>query len=226
MRCNDTKKRGSINMHISRPAFAEDAQANFWPRVLAVLHAELGEHRYRMWIAPISLKSADQDRVVLHCATQFHHANVQEKFGDRISALIAQISRLERRVDFVLDRPAPQPRDPQPLFDGSVATVALPVKRTTVDTVKRYVADKYGLSQADIESKSRKRELVRPRQVAMYIARQLTDQSYPQIARRFGRDHSTILHGDRLIAKLIAENPAFAAEVDALMRSIRDSNPS
>jgi chromosomal replication initiation ATPase DnaA len=211
-------------MHISQPAFAEDAQANFWPRVLAVLHAELGEHRYRMWIAPITLRSVDQNRVVLHCSTPFHHANVQEKFGDRISALIAQISRIERRVDFVLDQPAPQPRDPQALFDGSVSTAA--VGTTTVDTVKRHVADKYGLSQGDIESKSRKREVVRPRQVAMYIARRLTDQSYPQIARRFGRDHSTILHGDRLIAKMVAENPAFAAEVDALMRSIRDSNPS
>ncbi len=214
-------------MHISQPAIAQNSLADFWPRVLAVLHAELGEHRYRMWIAPISLKSADQDRVVLHCATPFHHANVQAKFGDRISALIAQFSRIERRVDFVLDRPAPQPRDPQPLFDGLAATDVAPAKRTTVDMVKRHVAEKYGLSQGDLESRSRKRDVVRPRQVAFYIARKLTDQSYPQIARRFGpRDHSTILHGDKLIEKMVAESPAFAAEVDALMRSIRDSNPS
>jgi chromosomal replication initiation ATPase DnaA len=215
-------------MHISQPqtAFAGGSPTDFWPRVLAVLHAELGEHRYRMWIAPISLKSAE-DRVVLHCATPFHHTNVQEKFGDRIAVLIAQFSRLERPVDFVLDRRAPQPRDPQALFDGSVATNVAPARRTTVDMVKRYVAEKYGLSQGDLESRSRKRDVVRPRQVAFFIARKLTDQSYPQIARRFGpRDHSTILHGDRLIAKMVAENPVFAAEVDALMLSIRDSNPS
>lgn len=212
-------------MHVLQSAIAEASPTDFWSRVLGVLHAELGEHRYRMWIAPLSLKSADQDRVVLHCATPFHHANVQEKFGERISALIAQFSRIERPVDFVLDRPAPRPRDPQALFDGSAPTPAAPAKRTTVDFVKRHVTEQYGVTLSDLESKSRKREVVRPRQIAMHIARKLTDQSYPQIARRFSRDHSTILHGDKLIEKMIAENPVFAAEVDTLMRSIRDSNP-
>lgn len=212
-------------MHVLQPTFTEANPTEFWPRVLGVLHAELGEHRYRMWITPLSLKSADQDRVVLHCATPFHNANVQEKFGERISVLIAQFSRIERPVDFVLDQPAPRSRDPQALFDGSMPMPAAPAKRTTVDFVKRHVAESYGVTLSDLESKSRKREVVRPRQIAMYIARQLTDQSYPQIARRFSRDHSTILHGDKLIEKMVAENPVFAAEVDALLRSIRDSNP-
>ncbi|NOT39941.1 MAG: hypothetical protein HOP13_05560 [Alphaproteobacteria bacterium] len=214
-------------MHVSPSAiFSEESPADFWPRVRAVLHAELGEHRYRMWIAPISLKAADEGRVVLHCTTPFHHANVQEKFGDRIRALIAQFSRIERPVDFVLDRQTPEPRDPQALFDGTAQPPAITAKRVTVDMVKRQVAERYGVSQTDLESKSRKREVVRPRQIVMYIARQLTDQSFPQIARRLGpRDHSTILHGDRLIARMVAEDSAFAAEMEALKRSIRDSNP-
>lgn len=212
-------------MHVLKPVFSEASPTDFWPPVLSTLHAELGEHRYRMWIAPLSLKSADQDRVILQCSTPFHYANVEEKFGQRISALIAQFSRLERTVTFVLDRPAPRTRDPQPLFDGSLPAPAMPAKRTTVDYVKRFIADKFGVTLSEIDSKSRKREVVRPRQLAMHIARRMTDQSYPQIARRFGRDHSTVLHGDKLIEKMAAENPAFAAEVDALIASIRDSNP-
>lgn len=198
--------------------------AEFWPRVLGVLHAELGEHRYRMWIAPISLKSADAERVVLSCGTPFHFLNVREKFADRITALIKQFSRQERAVDFVLERPTPQPRDPQPLFDGAPPA---PVRRTTVDAVKRYVSEKYNLKAGDLESRCRKREIVRPRQIAMYAARKLTQQSFPQIARKFGpRDHSTVLHGVGLIEEMIARNPTFAAEMDALLRAIRESNPS
>jgi chromosomal replication initiation ATPase DnaA len=217
-------------MHISQPALViEEGPAEFWPRVRAVLHAELGEHRYKMWIAPITLKLTDDDRAVLHCTTSFHHANVQEKFGDRIRALIAQFSRRALTVEFVSDRLPRQPRDPQQaLFDGAATTQppVAPSKRITVDMVKRQVAERYGVSQSDLESKSRKREVVRPRQVVMYMARQLTDQSFPQIARRLGpRDHTTVLHGDRLIAKMVAEDSAFAAEMEALKRSIRDSNP-
>lgn len=206
-------------------ALAGQTPAEFWPRVLSVLHAELGEHRYRMWIAPIGLKSANSDRVVLNCATPFHFLNVREKFADRITALIKQFSRLDRPVDFVLDRPTPEPRDPQPLFAG--AEVPASARRTTVDAVKRFVAEKYNLQPGDLESRSRKREIVRPRQIAMYASRKLTQQSFPQIARRFGpRDHSTVLHGVSLIAELIAQNPTFAAEMDALLRDIRESNPS
>jgi chromosomal replication initiation ATPase DnaA len=191
------------------------------------LHAELGEHRYRMWIAPINLKSADQERVVLQCTTPFHHANVQERFGDRLRALIVQFSRLERPVEFVLERPLSQPRDPQALFDGTALARVAPAKRISVDMVKRFVAERYGVSVSDLESKSRRREVVRPRQVAMHLARRVTDQSYPQIARRFGpRDHSTVVHGDQVIAGMIAKNAVFRAEIDALERSIRDSNPS
>jgi chromosomal replication initiation ATPase DnaA len=177
-----------------------------------------------MWIAPLGLKSADNERVVLNCSTPFHFLNVREKFADRITVLIKQFSRMDRAVDFVLDRPAPEPRDPQPLFDHAAAPS--PARRTTVDTVKRYVSEKYRLQPGDLESRSRKRDVVRPRQIAMYAARKLTEQSFPQIARRFGpRDHSTVLHGVYVIEQLIAKNPAFAAEIDALMRSIRDSNP-
>jgi chromosomal replication initiation ATPase DnaA len=205
-------------------ALAAGEPTDFWPRVLSVLHAELGDHRYRMWIAPLGLKSADNERVVLNCSTPFHFLNVREKFADRITALIKQFSRMDRAVDFVLDRPAPEPRDPQPLFDH--AATPSPTRRTTVDAVKRYVSEKYHLQPGDLESRSRKREVVRPRQIAMYAARKLTEQSFPQIARRFGpRDHSTVLHGVYVIEQLIAKNPAFAAEIDALLRSIRDSNP-
>ena len=212
-------------MHISQYASTEHSPTEFWPRVLSVLHAELGEHRNRMWITPISLKSTDQDRVVLSCPTPFHHANVQEKFGLRIAALIAQFSGLQRPVEFVLERPQHRARDPQALFDATPATP--PARRPTVDAIKRHVASIYNLQVSDLESHSRKRNVVRPRQLAMYIARKLTDQSYPQIARRFGpRDHTTILHGVNLIAGMVANNPEFAAEVSALMRTIRDSNPS
>jgi chromosomal replication initiator protein len=205
-----------------------DNSDDFWPRVQAVLQAELGEHRYRMWIAPLRLHSADGARVVLKCPTAFLSDNVKERFAARISALIAQFTQRARALEFITDRPAVLPRDPQPLFDASepAPDTATAERRITVDMIKRQAVIWYKLQQGDLESRSRRREVVRPRQIATFVARQLTGQSYPQIARRFGpRDHTTILHGCQLVEKKMASDASFAAEVEAFMRSIREGNP-
>jgi chromosomal replication initiator protein len=71
--------------------------------------------------------------------------------------------------------------------------------------------------------KSRRREIVRPRQIAMYLSRLLTQRSYPEIAQRFNKmDHTTVMHGCDQIKKMCGEDPTFAAEVDKIKRSIRD----
>jgi chromosomal replication initiator protein len=95
-------------------------------------------------------------------------------------------------------------------------------KRITVDEIQKTVADHYGLKQADLLSERRTRAVARPRQTAMYLAKQLTTRSYPDIGRRFGgRDHTTVLHAVRTIDRLAAEDPALARDVEALTRRLR-----
>ena len=73
-----------------------------------------------------------------------------------------------------------------------------PERRITVDEIQKTVADHFNLKQADLLSERRTRSVARPRQMAMYLCKQHTTRSYPDIGRRFGgRDHTTVLHGVR-----------------------------
>ncbi|HEY0435726.1 MAG TPA: chromosomal replication initiator protein DnaA, partial [Phenylobacterium sp.] len=92
-------------------------------------------------------------------------------------------------------------------------------RKVTVDQIQKTVAEHYSLKQADLISERRARAVARPRQVAMWLAKQITTRSLPDIGRRFGgRDHTTVLHAVRRIEALKAEDPAIARDVDVLLR--------
>jgi hypothetical protein len=82
------------------------------------------------------------------------------------------------------------------------------------------VARFYGVSLGDLVSSRRTSQLIRPRQVAMYLAKELTKQSLPTIGRVMDRDHTTILHGCRRIAKLRQQDPQLDAEIKALLERL------
>lgn len=95
-------------------------------------------------------------------------------------------------------------------------------RRITVDDIQKTVAEYYGLRQADLLCERRNRALARPRQVAMWLCKQLTTRSLPDIGRRFGgRDHTTVLHGVRRIEELKSVDAPLAADLEALTRKLR-----
>lgn len=96
-------------------------------------------------------------------------------------------------------------------------------RRVTIEEIKKKVAEHYSLKVADLESPNRSRSIVRPRQIAMYLARLLTPRSYPEIGRRFGnRDHTTVMHAVETIQRLTGLDPAFREDVEQLRLSIRN----
>ncbi len=96
-------------------------------------------------------------------------------------------------------------------------------KRITVDEIQKVVAEHYGLKQADLLCERRTRAIARPRHAAMYLAKQLTTRSYPDIGKRFGgRDHTTVLHAVKRIDALKLEDATLAADLDMLTRKLRD----
>jgi chromosomal replication initiator protein len=96
-------------------------------------------------------------------------------------------------------------------------------KRITVDDIQKATAEHFGLKQADLLSERRTRAIARPRQAAMYLAKQLTTRSLPDIGRRFGgRDHTTVLHAVRRIEELRALDPVLSADIETLARKLRD----
>ncbi len=95
-------------------------------------------------------------------------------------------------------------------------------RRVTVDEIQKAAAEHFGLKQADMLSEKRTRAVARPRQAAMWVCKQLTTRSLPDIGRRFGgRDHTTVIHAVRRIDELRAVDPALAQDLDALLRKLR-----
>jgi chromosomal replication initiator protein len=96
-------------------------------------------------------------------------------------------------------------------------------KRVRIEDIQRVVARQYNVSRADLLSSRRTANVVRPRQVAMYLAKILTLRSLPEIGRRFGgRDHTTVLHAVRKIEALAGHDAALAEEIEGLKRQLQD----
>ena len=94
-------------------------------------------------------------------------------------------------------------------------------RRVTIDDIQKQVASHFNVRVADMHSARRARSVARPRQVAMYLAKQLTSRSLPEIGRKFGgRDHTTVMHAVRKIDELRETDPAFAEDVELLRRML------
>jgi len=96
-------------------------------------------------------------------------------------------------------------------------------KRVKIEDIQRVVARQYNVSRSDLLSSRRTANVVRPRQVAMYLAKTLTLRSLPEIGRRFGgRDHTTVLHAVRKIEGLVAKDASLSEEVELLKRQLQE----
>ncbi|MEZ5748938.1 MAG: chromosomal replication initiator protein DnaA [Caenibius sp.] len=94
-------------------------------------------------------------------------------------------------------------------------------RRVTIDEIQRTVCQFYRVDRSEMSSKRRARAVVRPRQVAMYLAKVLTPRSYPEIGRKFGgRDHSTVIHAVRLIEDLRQRDADMDGDVRSLLRQL------
>jgi chromosomal replication initiator protein len=96
-------------------------------------------------------------------------------------------------------------------------------KRVRIEDIQRVVSRHYNVSRQELISNRRTRVIVKPRQIAMYLAKTLTPRSFPEIGRRFGgRDHTTVLHAVRKIEELIAKDTKLSHEVELLKRLINE----
>lgn len=94
-------------------------------------------------------------------------------------------------------------------------------RRVTIEEIQKRVAEHFNIKISDMHSARRARAVARPRQVAMYLAKQLTSRSLPEIGRKFGgRDHTTVMHAVRKIEELRALDSSFSEDVDLLRRML------
>ncbi len=94
-------------------------------------------------------------------------------------------------------------------------------RRVTIEEIQKRVAEHFNIRTSDMHSARRARSVARPRQVAMYLAKQLTSRSLPEIGRKFGgRDHTTVMHAVRKVDELREQDSSFAEDVDLLRRML------
>ncbi|WP_432769160.1 MAG: chromosomal replication initiator protein DnaA [Sphingopyxis sp.] len=167
---------------------------------------DLRERIIRQRLAAMPMVEVPDD-VVAYLVKHFTR-NIRELEG-ALNKLLAYAALTGARVDLALaeDRLAENVRSARP--------------RITIEEIQRAVCAHYRLDKSDMVSKRRVRAIARPRQVAMYLAKELTPRSYPEIGRRFGgRDHSTVIHAVRTVEALRVADSELDSEIAAIRRSL------
>lgn len=94
--------------------------------------------------------------------------------------------------------------------------------RIKIVDIQRRVHEEWNLPPYSMTTQARRRDIARPRQIAMWLSRRLTKKSLPYIGSRFGgRDHTTVLHACRAVEKLIKRSPEIAARVEAIETDLK-----
>jgi len=111
----------------------------------------------------------------------------------------------------------------QKQLKGSFTSTLLP--NITIDRVQRAISDYFNITLADLKGKKRTKKITFPRQIAMYIIREITDYSTTEIGLEFGgRDHTTVMHSCQRIEDRMKGDPTLEPIMNELTRSIREDN--
>ena len=95
-------------------------------------------------------------------------------------------------------------------------------RRTTIDQIQKKVAEHFNVKISDMHSARRSRTVARPRQIAMFLAKNLTTRSLPEIGRKFGgRDHTTVIHAIKKVQELVKNDSSLSEDIEILTRSLQ-----
>jgi len=176
--------------------------------MVADVHATTYELRLSILEAKVAAAAASVPFKVLEFLAQRISSNVRELEG-ALNRLIAHANLFGREITIETGQ--------EVLHD----ILRAHDRRITIEEIQRKVAEHWNLRLSDMASSRRARAVARPRQVAMYLAKQLTSRSLPEIGRRFGnRDHTTVMHAVARVGELIARDVAFGEEIEMLRRML------
>lgn len=161
----------------------------------------------------ILLKKAEEHHIVLPEEVAFF---IGQKLRTNVRELEGALNRVHANAEFT----------------GKAITIdfvrealkdmlALQDKLVTIENIQKVVAEYYRIKVSDLKSKSKKRSIVRPRQLAMALAKELTNRSLPEIGKEFGdRDHTTVLHACKKVVELRNQDTNFQEDWSNLIRTL------
>jgi chromosomal replication initiator protein len=161
----------------------------------------------------ILMKKAEQSHIALAPDAAFF---IAQRIRSNVRELEGALKRVIASANFT-----GRPFDIELIKDSLKDLLALQDKQVSLDNIKRKAAEYYKIKVADLMSKRRNRSVARPRQVAMALAKELTQHSLPEIGDAFGgRDHTTVLHACRKIKELRDTNSDISEDYQNLLRSL------
>lgn len=190
------------------PALEDRLRSRFECGLIADIQPPEFEHR----LAILKKKAGGLGMTIHEDVLQFiatHiHSNVRELEG-ALTRLSAKSSFEGRSIDLDFTR------------DVLGDLIEMTAPGISVDRILKLVAELHQIRITDIRGKSRKKNIAYPRQIAMYLCRELTNLSLPEIGHRFGgKDHTTVLHSIRKIDGLRQEDPELSSLLDGLSRTL------
>ena len=175
---------------------------------LGILQAKLEQMMAQSKLGQTQEQPRDVPRDVLEFLAQRITANIRELEG-ALNRIMVYASFVGKPVSLDMAR------------DVLSDLLRAHERRATIEDIQRRVAEYYNVPLTDMLSERRAREIARPRQVAMYLSKQLTRRSLPDIGRKFGgRDHTTVIHAVKRIENLRADDKALDEDVDVLRRML------
>jgi len=161
----------------------------------------------------ILMKKAEQSHILLEHEAAFF---IAQRIRSNVRELEGALKRVIASANFT-----GRPFDIDLIKDSLKDLLALQDKQVSLDNIKRKVAEYYKIKVADLMSKRRNRSVARPRQVAMALAKELTQHSLPEIGDAFGgRDHTTVLHACRKIRELRDVSSDISEDYQNLLRAL------
>ncbi|MFW2545336.1 chromosomal replication initiator protein DnaA [Primorskyibacter sp. 2E107] len=147
-------------------------------------------------------------------------AGVLEFLAQRISTNVRVLEGALTRL-FAFASLVGKPINMDLVHDSLADVLRASERKISIEEIQRKVADHYNIRLSDIVGPKRVRTFARPRQVAMYLCKQLTSRSLPEIGRRFGgRDHTTVMHGVRRIEELRQQDGQIEEDIELLRRML------
>lgn len=180
------------------------------------LCVDLQPPNYETRIAIITKKLEFMNKSIPEDVIAFMAKNVETNVRDLESAIVKMVGYAELiKKTLTIDIAKELLKD---TFNASLPG------NITVDRIQKVIADYYNISVSDIKGRKRDKRIVFPRQIAIYISRELTDYSYPDLGIEFGgKDHTTIMHSYNTISDQLKTDSSLDSTINILVRSIKEA---
>ncbi len=194
------------------PSDLEDIEERLRSRLSWGLVADIHPTTYELRLGILNAKAEQLGVQVAPRVLEF----LAHKITSNVRELEGALNKIKAHAELV-GRPITLETTQEALRD----VIRAHERRITIDEIQRKVAEHFNIRVADMSAAGRRRTVARPRQVAMYLAKTLTEKSLPEIGRKFGgRDHTTVMHAVKKIEELTAADRSFAEDVELLRRTL------